>query len=59
MTSSVCTLYELQEGDETEGESFHGLPTAVLMAALRVLDGDGRAALVEGRDISELGIKFK
>lgn len=56
MTNTVCTLYELTEGDDTEDEPFHRLEKAVLMRALRSLEKDGKAEImnIEGNE----GVKF-
>ncbi|CAL8092242.1 unnamed protein product [Calicophoron daubneyi] len=51
--NSVCTLYELTEGEDTEQESFHGLDTSILIEALECLQKRGRAELM-----GDEGVKF-
>lgn len=56
-TGSVCTLYELTEGEDTEEEPFHGLDREVLVAALRTLEKSGKAELMMMGETGE-GVKF-
>ncbi|CAH8574168.1 unnamed protein product [Dicrocoelium dendriticum] len=51
--NSVCTLYELTDGEETEQEPFHGLDTTILLEALQCLQKRGKAELM-----GEEGVKF-
>lgn len=51
--NSVCTLYELCEGDETEQQPFHGLDPSLLLDALKHLQRNGKAELM-----GEEGVKF-
>lgn len=53
MTNTVCTLFELSNGDETEGEEFHQLDDWLLVRALKTLEIDGKAELM-GTE----GVKF-
>lgn len=55
---TVCTLYELHDGDETRGEDFHGLDLALLLGALKVLEQGKKAALIPGQTLAETGVKF-
>lgn len=55
---SICTLFELTSGDETEGELFHGVDSAVMLEALRVLEARGPVVLVHGSSEDETGVKF-
>ncbi|VDL40288.1 unnamed protein product [Hymenolepis diminuta] len=52
--NTVCTIYEIIDGDDTEGESFHGIDQAVIMEALRYLEKHGKAELINGGE----GVKF-
>ena len=56
--NSVCTFYQLQEDEETEGEEFHHLETDLLIKALQQLEKEGKAQLFQGKETSEMGIKF-
>lgn len=56
MNNSVCTLFELREGDNTVNEEFHGLDMNVLLKALKSLEMKGRCELMEF-DNSQ-GVKF-
>lgn len=56
MTNTVCTLFELSNGDETEGQDFHGIENWLLLRALKTLELQGKAELISfnGND----GVKF-
>ncbi|KAH3706615.1 vacuolar protein-sorting-associated protein 25-like [Dreissena polymorpha] len=56
MINTVCTLFELANGDDTEGEAFHGLEDWLLRRALQTLEKDGKAELMsfDGNE----GVKF-
>lgn len=56
MTNTVCTLFELSNGDETEGEEFHGIEQWLLVRALKTLEADGKAELMKFGDNE--GVKF-
>ncbi|KOB71546.1 Vacuolar protein-sorting-associated protein 25 [Operophtera brumata] len=56
MTNSVCTLFELREGDNTSEEEFHGLDMNVLVKALKALEAKGKCELMEFDDSQ--GVKF-
>ncbi|XP_062518764.1 vacuolar protein-sorting-associated protein 25-like [Corticium candelabrum] len=60
MTNTVCTLYELHSGDDTENEEFHGIELWLLNRALRVMEKQGKAELLAGSspDGSDSGVKF-
>ena len=53
-SNTVCTIYEISDGDDTEGESFHGLDRDIIMDALRYLEKHGKAEIMEGGE----GVKF-
>lgn len=56
MTNSVFTLYELINGDDTEGEEFHGLDESMLMKSLEALQLDHKAEIFTLNDSK--GVKF-
>ncbi|XP_047544678.1 vacuolar protein-sorting-associated protein 25-like isoform X2 [Vanessa atalanta] len=56
LNNSVCTLFELREGDNTFGEEFHGLDMNILVKALKTLEVKGKCELMEF-DESQ-GVKF-
>ncbi|GFR90554.1 vacuolar protein-sorting-associated protein 25-like [Elysia marginata] len=56
MTNTVCTLYELTSGEDSEGQEFHGLDKDVLIQALKTLESERKAELIDF-DGSE-GVKF-
>ncbi|CAH2103002.1 unnamed protein product [Euphydryas editha] len=56
LNNSVCTLFELQEGDNTVGEEFHGLDMNILVKALKTLEVKGKCELMEFDDSQ--GVKF-
>lgn len=55
-TTSVCTLYELVNGDDTKDTEFSGLDTGILKMALQALEKQGKAELMafDGNE----GVKF-
>lgn len=56
MANTVCTLYELCQGESTANEEFYGLEEAVLVKALRTLEAKQKCELISFGD-SE-GVKF-
>uniref|UniRef100_A0A4W3H6N8 Vacuolar protein-sorting-associated protein 25 n=1 Tax=Callorhinchus milii TaxID=7868 RepID=A0A4W3H6N8_CALMI len=56
MTNSVFTLYELSNGDDTEGEEFHGLEEWLLIRALQALQSEHKAEIISLNDSK--GVKF-
>ncbi|KAH9498348.1 Vacuolar protein-sorting-associated protein 25 [Bulinus truncatus] len=56
MNNTVCTLFELSDGEDSEGEEFHGLDKDILIRALKSLESEGKAEFIEF-DGSE-GVKF-
>lgn len=56
MNNSVCTLFELREGDTTVDEEFHNLDMNVLMKALKSLQMKGKCELIQFDD--NQGVKF-
>ena len=55
MLGTVMTVYELHSGEDVEGQPFAGLDEATVMAALRVLEQEGKAAIFATADT---GVKF-
>lgn len=56
MTNTVCTLFELTNGDDTADEEFHELDTGLLLKSLRTLENEGKAEVIsfDGNE----GVKF-
>ncbi|GFG28374.1 hypothetical protein Cfor_01750 [Coptotermes formosanus] len=54
MVNTVCTLYEITDGDSTIDEEFHGLDTEVLIKVLRILEARKKAELFDDNQ----GVKF-
>ncbi len=52
--NTVCTLYEIVDGDDTEGETFHGIDQTVIMEALRYMEKHGKAEVMGDGE----GVKF-
>lgn len=56
MTNTVCTLFEMTEGDASLGQEWHGLDRTVFVKALKVLQDQEKCELMgEGVDG---GVKF-
>ena len=58
MNDTVCTLYELREGEAAEGEEFYGLDNGTLVSALRILEKAKKAQIFKGDDPDSVGVKF-
>ena len=56
MTNTVCTIFELIEGENSVGQEFHGLDQSVIIKALKILEDKGKCELMLFDD-SE-GVKF-
>ncbi len=52
--NSVCTFYELTEGDDSVGQPFHRLDRDILIKSLKILEKKSKAEIFESQD----GIKF-
>ncbi|BHF72304.1 Vacuolar protein-sorting-associated protein 25 [Sparganum proliferum] len=52
--NTVCTIYEIIDGEETEGETFHGIDRDVIMEALRYMEKHGKAEVIGDSE----GVKF-
>eukprot|EP00045_Choanoeca_perplexa_P017798 m.267100 g.267100 ORF g.267100 m.267100 type:complete len:182 (-) comp17636_c0_seq1:6002-6547(-) len=58
---TVCTFYELREGEYAEGQEFFGLDPVILRKAIAVLQTQGKGELVQMNDQpndAEDGVKF-
>ncbi|XP_076283304.1 vacuolar protein sorting 25 [Lasioglossum baleicum] len=53
---SVCTLFELTQGEDTPDQEFYGLDTEVLIRALKTLEASKKAELILFDD--NQGVKF-
>lgn len=53
-TNTVCTIYELINGENTESQEFHSLDEIVMIRALQCLQTQHHAELFEGN----IGVKF-
>eukprot|EP01095_Lingulamoeba_sp_RSL-Kostka_P009557 TRINITY_DN3322_c1_g3_i1.p1 TRINITY_DN3322_c1_g3~~TRINITY_DN3322_c1_g3_i1.p1 ORF type:complete len:181 (+),score=42.01 TRINITY_DN3322_c1_g3_i1:97-639(+) len=58
LNNSVCTLYEIREGDYVQDEEFYGLDNDILVRALKVLENERKAQMFTGNDIDSIGVKF-
>ncbi|XP_054706408.1 vacuolar protein-sorting-associated protein 25-like [Uloborus diversus] len=56
MINTVCTLYEITNGDDVTNEEFYGLDLGVLKKALGTLEKEGQAELI--LDEENEGVKF-
>ena len=54
----VITLHELSEGEEVQGTELAGAHRELLLRALRVLEGQGKARLFKGTSADDEGVKF-
>lgn len=57
-SGTVCTLYEIREGDAVGGAQFKGVGDNTLRKAIEVLEAQGRATLIRGDDVDSDGVKF-
>ncbi|KAL6256323.1 hypothetical protein P5V15_012440 [Pogonomyrmex californicus] len=53
---SVCTFFELTQGEDTTEQEFHGLDTEVLIRSLRTLEAARKAEIIQFDD--NQGVKF-
>ncbi|KAJ3088817.1 Vacuolar protein-sorting-associated protein 25 [Physocladia obscura] len=54
----ICTVYEIIEGDTTEGLEFHGLHIDAVKRVLEVLVRQGKGQIFYGSSDTDMGIKF-
>jgi hypothetical protein len=57
MVGSICTVFEIGQGDVSEGQEFHGLDALVIIKAVKELERKGKAKIFSGTG-SNLGVKF-
>ncbi|KAK6978419.1 vacuolar protein-sorting-associated protein 25, partial [Biomphalaria glabrata] len=43
MNNTVCTFFELSDGEDSEGQEFHGLDSEILIRALKSLESEGKS----------------
>lgn len=56
LQNQILTFFELLEGESTEGREFHQLDEIIFLKALKILEKQGKAAVIE-MDGSK-GVKF-
>lgn len=54
--NTIATFYELLESEETEGQEFHQLDETIFLKALKILEKQGKAAVIEMD--GNKGVKF-
>lgn len=54
--NTVLTFYEILEGDSTEGREFHRLDETIFLKALKILEKEGKAVIIEMD--GHRGVKF-
>lgn len=54
---TVCTLFEIINGDDVQDQEFYGLDQEIAKMALNLLEKDKKASLFESLDKS-IGVKF-
>lgn len=55
-TDTVLTVWEIREGEDSEGQEFHGIDERVIMKALHLLERKGRAEIINSG--AAAGVKF-
>eukprot|EP01102_Stenamoeba_stenopodia_P008938 TRINITY_DN2613_c0_g2_i1.p1 TRINITY_DN2613_c0_g2~~TRINITY_DN2613_c0_g2_i1.p1 ORF type:complete len:204 (+),score=46.00 TRINITY_DN2613_c0_g2_i1:247-858(+) len=58
MTDTVCTFYEIQQGDHSDDQEFYMIDNQVLMRSLRYLETQRKAQVLVGSDGEGMGVKF-
>ncbi|KAJ3221667.1 Peptidyl-prolyl cis-trans isomerase NIMA-interacting protein 1 [Clydaea vesicula] len=58
LVNTICTVFELIHGENTEGEEFHNLDERIMKKALNILNKNGKAQIFSGSNPEELGVKF-
>lgn len=56
MTNTVCTLFELCQGDNTVDQEFYGIDNSVMVKALKTLEVKGKCEVIIDDDME--GVKF-
>ncbi|XP_065559626.1 vacuolar protein-sorting-associated protein 25-like [Artemia franciscana] len=57
MMNSVCTFFELSQGEDTANEEFHNLDEGLLLLALKSLESKRKAEIIQ-LDEETQGVKF-
>ncbi|KAF6019902.1 VPS25 [Bugula neritina] len=57
LMNTVCTLYELTNGEDSAGQEFHGIENWLLVRALKTLQSSGKAELISLGEAND-GVKF-
>lgn len=57
-TDTVCTVFELIEGEDTAGEEFSGIDDRALVKALQTLEQQRKAEIIRDDDQDIQGVKF-
>lgn len=55
-TDTVLTLWEIQNGEDAEGQEFYGVDQRIIMKALQLLERKGRAEIINSD--AGVGVKF-
>lgn len=55
-TDTVLTLWEIQNGEDSEDQEFYGVDQRIIMKALQLLERKGRAEIINSD--SGVGVKF-
>jgi len=58
LTNSICTYYELLNGDMSNEDEFQGLDEDTLKKALEILVKQKKAQIFSGSNSDEMGVKF-
>ncbi|XP_050419406.1 vacuolar protein-sorting-associated protein 25 [Patella vulgata] len=54
MKNTVCTMYEITNGEDSENTEFHGLENWLLLRSLKCLQTEGKCEIMAGNE----GVKF-
>lgn len=54
LNNTVCTVFEMIDGEDTMNEEFHGLERSVFLKILKSLQADNKCELFDGEE----GVKF-
>ena len=57
MQNTVCTFYELMEGEDSKGQPFHHLDKELLIKSLQTLEHQKKAEIFGGAH-GDKGVKF-
>lgn len=56
--NTVLTVWEIQNGEDSENQEFHELETKILLKALQSLEKQSKATIFSGSSEENLGVKF-